>query len=248
MAIITGMGNFGFLTNGLTIERFLPLEPMEFEMAGEAESQTSQKWVAGRRVTAGTGISSETYNLTIGIEAANWLSMQMAVGEFAGTTASVNLPNTKFATIPAESPYEITDPDIANATIYVSDLQGRQFTQESGAPDAAYEFQYVPGPPKKLLFNSTEAGKDIAYRYLKAETNLPSIGKETVATTIRNLSFHGVAYGDEELIEIVIPNMGLSGIPSISFNDVTKFDLEFELVVQAGARRQFEMYRLPLPS
>jgi hypothetical protein len=96
MALLYGLGSPDFLTAGLNPERLLPVEPMEFSIEGASEKKESKKFKDGKIVTAGSASSSETYTTKIGIQAVNWLSLQFAFGELAGTTASIALPDVRY--------------------------------------------------------------------------------------------------------------------------------------------------------
>lgn len=245
MALLYGIGSFDFLTLGLTPERLLPVEPMEFTLAGESTSKTSTKFKDGILVTAGTAQAGETFTLTIGIEAVNWLSLQFAYGELASTTASIALPTLKYATIPALTPFEIIDTDLTSLVVYATDLaSGIPLTRVVGAPAATGEFQVVTGTTR-LVFHSSDAGKAIAYRTFKAYTDVSTIGVEAVATTLSNFQFSGVCYNDEEKYELVIPKMGKTNIPSLGISDVTKLDVEFQLALTGSNRKVFQLIKLP---
>ncbi|MEO1208296.1 MAG: hypothetical protein AAFX78_02020 [Cyanobacteria bacterium J06638_20] len=245
--IYTGMGNFSLVVAG-TPKRLLNVEPMEFELAGDAESVSSTKWVDGVLQNAGTGRSSETWSLTLGVEAINWTVWQLTLGEFAETTANYLFPKMKYDTIP-EAPHEITDADIgANAdvlAVFVED--GRTLTKVAavGDVDATGEFAVTTGAGSKLTFDASDEGKLVGYRVLKTLPTIETIGVEENFTSIGNLEFNGVGYGDTENVHVKIPQMAAAGLPSVSFSEVTKFDLEYTISVAAGQRRPFTLGKIP---
>lgn len=245
--IFTGMGNFSLVAAG-TIPRLLNVEPMEFELAGDAEAVNSTKWVNGVLQNAGSGRSSETWTLTIGVEAINWTVLQLALGEFAGITESFNQPVMKYSTIPA-TPFEIADEDIGtNDTVYVVEVStGRAFTKVANAAAVAnpYEFAVTTGSGSKLTFNDSDTGIEIGYRILKTLADVQTIGVEEVFSTIGNLQFDGVGYGDVDNVHIQIPQMSAAGLPTISFSEVTKLDLEYTLSIATGQRRPFIVAQIP---
>lgn len=248
MALFYGLGYPDFLTAGLNPERLLPVEPMEFSIEGASEKKESKKFKEGKIVTAGSAVSSETYTMKLGIEAVNWLSLQFAFGELAGLTASVALPEIKYGTVPTASPYEITDAEISDTNVWVTTTaagawgRARPLGRAASAPQAG-EFQ-VNTTTKKLIFNVAQAGAPFAYRLFKTRTNIESIGAEAVFTALSSFAFSAVGYLDEEMVKIVVPRITRSNIPTLNVADVTKFDLEFDMVVSGSFRSAFQIYNL----
>jgi len=244
MALVRGMGSFNLVTRGLVSDILLPVEPMEFSLVGESTSKESTKFVDGLLVTAGTAKASEVFTLTIGIEAVNWMVLQLAYGEVAGTTASASLPTIKRATIPLVTPFEIIDTDLTTELVYVTALSASQpMAKVAIEPAATATFQVITGTTR-LAFHSSDAGKAIAYSTPKTRTALPSIGAETVFTTLSNFEFTGLVYADGENYILSIPTMSQINIPTLNVADVTKMDLEYRLTVGDAQRKAFQYYRL----
>jgi hypothetical protein len=250
MAIMTGLGRPDFTTIGLTQEKLLPVEPMEFEITGESEKKESKKFVDGKLVTAGTALGSTTFTMKIGIEAINWLAIQFAFGELAGTTASIALPELRYGTVPTATPYEVADADITDDLIQVSiNAKGawgepRPLTKITGAGAPTTGQFKVDTTAKKLIFNAAEAGAPFVYRIFKTQTALPSIGAEPVFEALSAFSFSGIGHTDEGRVKIIIPKINRSSVPSISLSDVTKFELEFDLLTVGSDRFPFKMFKL----
>ena len=248
MALFYGMGSPDFLTQGLNPERLLPVEPMEFSIEGASEKKESKKFKDGKIVTAGSAVASETYTMKIGIEAVNWLALQFAFGELAGVTPSIALPEIKYGTVPSSAPYEITDTGITDTNIWLTVLtagawgRARPLNKVAGTPQAG-EFQ-VNTTTAKLIFNAAQAGAPFAYRIFKTYTNIESIGAEAVFTALSSFSFSAVGYLDEENVKIVVPKITRANIPTLNVSDVTKFELEFDMIVSGSFRTAFQVYNL----
>lgn len=251
MALLYGLGAPDFTTIGLNPERLLPVEPMEFSIEGESEKKESKKFRDGKIVTAGSALASETYTMKIGIEAVNWLAMQFAFGELAGLTASVALPELKYASF--NSSAEIVDSDLNSetlvwATVMTAGSWGKQGpltrVAASATPTARQFKADITSNPKKLVGHSGLANAPVAYRIFKTHTNIESIGAEAVYTALSAFSFSGTGYLDEELVKIIIPRITRSNIPTLAISDVTKFELDFDMIVQGSFRTAFQVYNL----
>lgn len=251
MAIMTGLGRPEFLTAGLTQEKLLPMEPMEFEITGESTQLESTKYVDGTKVTAGVANDSTTYTMKIGIEAIDWLAIQFAFGELAGVTPSAALPELRYGTIPASVAYEFEDLEIDDEVIQVTlNAKGawgepRPLTRITGmgAPTTG-QFK-VDVPNTKLLFNAAQAGAPFAYRIYKTYTDIDSIGVEAVFQALSAFSFSGIAHTDTGRVKIVVPKIVRFGLPSLKLSEVGKFELEFRLIQITGKRVYWETYKLP---
>lgn len=248
MAIFYGAGSPDFTSVGLNPERLLPVEPMEISIEGASEKKKSTKYKDGLIVTAGSAQSTEEYTAKIGIEAVNWQSIQFAYGELAGITTSVALPELRYATVPASGTYEVADADISDTNVWVTVMtagswgRAKPLTKVVGTP-AAGEFK-VDTSLKKLVFNAAQASAPFAYRLFKTYTNIESIGAEAVFTALSSFSFSAIGYLDEEKVKMVIPKMTKSNIPTLNISDVTKFELEFEMIVSGSNRKPFQFYNL----
>jgi enhancing lycopene biosynthesis protein 2 len=242
------MGYPDFLTAGLNPERLLPVEPMEFSIEGASEKKESKKFKDGKIVTAGSAVSSEKYTMKIGIQAVNWLSMQFAFGELAGVTSSIALPELRYGTVPSAAPYEVADADISDTNVWATVLtaggwgRARPLNKAASAPQTG-EFQ-VNTSSKKLVFNAAQAGAPFAYRIFKTYANIESIGAEGVFTALSSFAFSAVGYLDEEKVKIIIPKIIRANIPTLNISDVTKFDLEFDMIVSGSFRSAFQVYNL----
>lgn len=243
--ILYGAGAPVIETTQLQTNELLPIEPMSIEISGESDSLTSQKFAEGLLVTAGSVQSSQSFTMTIGIQAIDWVTMQFAYGLKSAVTATVDLPVMRYATIPSTSPYEIVDTDITTDQVRVAFVGGAALTATESTP-ATGEFE-VDTASTKLVFATADAGKAIAYRVLKTYTNIRSIGAESAVTPLRAFEFYGTVFnGNGDRYGLKIPNMSRLGIPTLSLTgDAAQFDLEFELIVGAGKLLPFELYDLP---
>jgi hypothetical protein len=252
--ILSGFGrpDFTALFPGATLPKFLHVEPLEFSIEATSSKLQAKKYVEGVKTIAAAKIGEFLYTLKLGIEAASWTSIQFALGELAGTTASIGLPEIRYATVPLVTPFEIVDADLATATgaqVFVTDSgtwgEERSLTLLVGAGAAATGEFKVDTALTKFTFNSAQAGAPIAYRIIKTYTNLASIGQEQVATLLNSMSFSGIAYSDKEYYKIVIPRMDRVSVPSLTLSDVTKLEVEFDLQTPQGYRKPFQMFKMP---
>lgn len=249
MAIMTGLGKPDFTTLGLVQERLLPVEPMEFSIDGTADKKKSTKFKDGKLVTAGSALGSEEYVMKIGIESVNWLALQFAFGELSGNTSSIALPELRYGVVPAASPYTFVDADITTNQVLVTTIKPgaskgqKPVTRIASGPPADNEFTVTTGTGT-LTFNAAQAGMAFAYRIAKTFTNLQSIGQEAVFEALSAFSFSGIAHTDEGLVKLVIDKMIKTSVASITLSDVTKLELEFDLVVEGTNRLPFKTYAL----
>ena len=251
MTIMTGLGRPDFTTAGLSPERMLPVEPMEFTISGSADKKKSRKFVDGKLVTAGTALGGEEFTMKVGIEAVNWLALQFGLGELAQLTASIALPELRYGTVPFSAPYEVADPDLLDANVFAS-LMGRGAWGESkplklkggAVAPAALEFK-VDSTEHKLSFNAALAGAPFAYRVFKVQTNLESIGAEPIFEALSAFAFSGIIHTDEGRIRLIVPKIVRNSAPSLNIGDVAKLEIEFDLVVANGNRSAFKLFKLP---
>jgi hypothetical protein len=251
MALYYGMGSPDFTTLGLNPERLLPVEPMGFTIDGASEKKESKKYRDGKVVTAGSALASDKYTAKCELEAANWLAIQWAYGELAGLTPSVALPDLQYLTVPGGATPEIAISDLSDANVLVTVMQAgswgkaKPLTRVTGSTINAGEFKAdLTSTPKKLIFNTAQSGAPIGVRRLKNYTNIESLFAEQVFTTFSAFSFSGLIYGDEETIKIYIPKITRSNIPSLDISDITKFSLEYEMIVTGSFRSAFQLYNL----
>ena len=243
--IMYGLGKPDFTTiDG----KFIYVEPLTFELTGEGGEIISEKFVAGKKVVAGSLLAGEKYKLKIGIQAASFTALAWASGEVTKTTASIDLPEVREARVPLVSPFEIVDTDLgtsAGAWAFQVDPIDMPLVPSVGVP-AAGAFQVVT-VGTKLVFNAAQAGAAIAYRVFKTYTNLRSIGKEALGVTdlLNNYRFGGIGFTDGRRVRIDIPKMSRISVPSLSLSNVTTLEVEFRLAVAAGERAAYMFYELP---
>lgn len=232
MAILTGFGYPDFLVNN----RLLDIEPMEITIEGNSDLKKARKYVNGKLVTAGTATGEETYTMKVGIEAITWQALQFGFGQLASTASSLDLPERKTGTVPGSTAYEIVDTDITTTSVWAT-------IRNDGAWGKAGPLERVTGTPTgrqfkvetsgtKLVFPSTLAGAKILYRLFKTQTAIDAIGVSQTPQLLNEFSFSGVTFGDSETgqFKIYIPKATKAGIPSFNPSDVTKIEIDYELV------------------
>jgi hypothetical protein len=232
MAILTGWGLPDFLVNGYLLD----VEPMEISVDASSDTKKAKKFVGGKLVTAGTATGEETYVLKLGIEAIKWQDIQFALGQLSTVASTLSLPERKEATVPLTTPYEITDADITDTSVWVT-LRDKgawglpkPLTKVITTPSTG-QFQ-VDAENNKLIFPAAYAGARILYRVFVEQTAIDAIGVSATPTLLNELSFSGVTYGDTETgqFKFYIPKATRSSAPSINPSDVTKLEIEYELV------------------
>ncbi|NCJ06683.1 hypothetical protein GS597_09220 [Synechococcales cyanobacterium C] len=250
MAILYGFGDLELTTTDLTTNVLLPIPGIEFEINADSDKKVARFYNKGEIQVAGSKVVERTYSIKLGIEAINWLQMQLAFGELAQTVASVALPELRYATVPSASPYEIEDADISTTDVLCT-ITTRGAWGEAGplarvteAP-ATRQFQ-VNTADDKLIFNAAQAGAIFAYRLFKTHSNLQAIGAGQVADVLDNFSFSGIGYGDEFQAgaKIVVPKLARASEPTLNIQDVTKLEIEFDLLTPPGKRKPYEIYAI----
>jgi hypothetical protein len=232
MAILTGFGYPDFLVNN----NLLDIEPMEISIEGSSDLKKAKKYVNGKLVTAGTATGEETYTMKVGIEAITWQALQFGFGQLASSESSLALPERRTLTVPSSSPYEVVDADIANTSVWAT-------IRNDGTWGKAGPLERVTGSPTgkqfkvdvsgtKLVFPSTLAGAKILYRLFKTQSAIDAIGVSQTPQLLNEFSFSGVTFGDSETgkFKIYIPKATKASIPSFNPSDVTKLEIDYELV------------------
>ena len=242
--IMYGLGQPDFTT---LAGRFIYVEPLKFDLTGEGGEIISEKFVAGKKVIAGSLLAGEKYKLKVGIQAASFTALAWAHGEVTKTTSNITLPEVREARVPLVAPFEVVDADLATsagAWVFQVDPIDTALIISVAAP-AAGAFQ-VDVPGTKLVFNAAQAGASIVYRVFKTYANVRSIGKETLAAAdlLSQFRFGGVGYTDGRRVRIDIPKMSRISVPSLSLSDVTTLEVEFRLAVAAGERSAYQFYEI----
>lgn len=242
----SGMGYFTTETDDGSAIKLFPARPMGFSLEPNTESNNSQRWEDGKRVTAATFLTTEEWTLTLNFQEITRAVFGMAVGERPATTASIKIPITKYATIPTTAPYTITNTAIEDGDdVYVSDVTGKAFSMQSASADVSTTYEAHASDAGVLTFNSTEAGQVICYRYLVSFTNVQTLGVESAYEAISKVGFTGVAYGNVDVAVIQIPSMAQASKSTISFDDVSEFELSYNLSVATGERSYFKVTFIP---
>lgn len=249
--LISGAGRFDFTNLNSSLPEFFFVEPVEFKINGDSKKVESRKFVEGKNVRAGSKILQEDYTMTVTIEAASYTAMQVALGKKSAKVDAA-LPEVRYRVVPAAAAFEIVDLDLGAA------LGAQAFVTESGpwgdegpltllatGIPATGQFR-ADGTNNKLIFAAAQANAPIAYRLIKSYLQIDSIGVNAAAKALTQFSFSGLGYTDSgEFYKIVVPKMNLSKVPSLAFDEVTKFELEYDLAVASGYSTAYQMYRMP---
>lgn len=248
MAILYGAGRLTFTESNSGDGLLLPIEPMSFNLSNDSETVKSTKFVDGMVQTAGSAIRSSEWTLTLGIEAINWAAIQFALGELAGTTASIEMPELRYGQVPATGTFEWDDADIDTNLVRVallSDDDTTSLTTVATAPSDATEVQ-VDDASNKLVFHADHAGRSFSYRVFTTLSDVSSIGAEQAYQAISKFAFEGILTTDGPPVKIVIPQLVRSSFPNIDVQGVSRFDIEFDLLSVGNARLPFQLYKLPV--
>jgi hypothetical protein len=249
--LISGAGRFDFTNLNSSLPEFFFVEPVEFKINGDSKKVESRKLVEGKNVRAGSKILQEDYTMTVTIEAASYTAMQVALGKKSAKVDAA-LPEVRYKAVPTTGAFEFVDADLGAA------LGVQAFVTEAGAwgdegpltllatgTPATGQFR-VDGTNNKLIFNAAQAGAPIAYRLIKSYLQIDSIGVDATAKALTQFSFSGLGYTDTgEFYKVVVPKMNLAKVPSLAFDEVTKFELEYDLAVASGFSTAYQMYRMP---
>ncbi len=250
MAILYGLGAPTLTTVIDGQQRLLAFEPVDFELASNVETVKSKKFAYdGTVVNAGSAKRSVEWTLKMGVEAINWHTIQIAMGELSQTATDVTIGQLRYATLPLTGAQTITDADIpADATKVTAAVYGneeaRSLARVSGTPGTG-QFSVAAGT---ITVGPGHEGKTIGYRLLLTEPTVDSIGVISNPTLINQFSFEGILKTDSRTTatRIYVPQLSSESSPVINVQGVTKFDLTYTLVVPAGKTLPFEMYEIPL--
>jgi hypothetical protein len=249
--LISGAGRFDFTNTNSSLPEFFFVEPVGFKINGDSKKVESRKFVEGKNVRAGSKILQEDYTMTVTIEAASYTAMQVALGKKSAKVDAA-LPETRYKSVPTTGAFEFVDTDLGAALgvqAFVTEAgiwgdEGPLTVLATGTP-ATGQFR-VDGTNNKLIFAAAQAGAPIAYRLIKNYVQIDSIGVDATAKALTRFSFSGLGYTDTgEFYKIVVPRMNLAKVPSLAFDEVTKFELEYDLAVASGYSTAYQMYRMP---
>ena len=249
MAILYGLARPTLTTIVAGKERLLTLEPMSFSLAVNTDVVRSTKFnTEGQVVIAGTAKRAITSTLTLGVEAITWMTMQIAHGELASTSTNLEVPDLKFATLPATGLQEINDVAIlslAKTTVAVyTDDKAVSLMPVTGVP-AAGQYSVASG---KITVGAGYGGSIIGYRLLSVIPTCETLGVEDGATKLAGFRLDGILQSDSKthVRRIMIPQLSQENEPSIEIAAPTKMDLTFTLITQAGRPRPYELYNIPI--
>lgn len=257
--IFYGAGQFGFITNDSSADvQMLFTEPLEFSIEGESNEVVAKGQRGGITTITGAALNEQNFKAKVKIEAVSWRTLQIAFGISAATSIDFRDPTVKQARISAAG--EILDADVL-ATVgppaFIAPVQAASpnddFSYAEAAPailnTALTSKQFkIDRTANKLIFNPAEAGKVVAYQVLKIIPLAETIGKEPIFRKLTNLSFSAIGYGNggTEHSKIIVPEMSLVSVPSLSMSgSQTSLDLEYRLIqTEQSAGLPFIMRKL----
>lgn len=250
MAILYGMARPTLTTVIGGQERLLTFEPMSFQLATNTDTVKSTKFnTEGQIVTAGTAARAIETVLTVGVEAINWMSIQLAHGELSSVSTGLEIPTLKFANLPLTGAQTIADTIIPATAVKVSaavytDAKAMSLTRVSGTPGAG-QFSVAAG---MITVGPGNEGATIGYRVIETIATCDSIGVAEAPTLFSKMRFDGVLTTDDKLsvYKIAIPELSRETEPSISIESPTKFELQYTLITAPGKRRPYDLYRIPV--
>lgn len=243
--MLSGVGKLAVLTqdykdNAFTGGNiFLPGRFSRFSYNGESTVKQAKAWTDGSLSTASSAVGEKTYSLTLAFQYLDWSHLSFAMDELSQRSTAVKVPVVRSGIANASG--VVTDPEIVNddARVYVS--------TRGPWGEARYlkktEFTVAPG---SLTTSATFAGAPFEYTFVKTYASIESIGHESQAMGYGKLAFVGLGYGPEfpQGIQIYLPNITRSSIPSIATDDVPEFEINFSANVPAGGRVPHRLYNV----
>jgi hypothetical protein len=230
-------------------ERLLTLEPMSFQLSTNTDVVRSTKFnTEGQVVIAGTAKRAITSTLTLGVEAVTWMTMQIAHGELSSTSTNLEIPDLKFATLPATGPQTISDAavvSLAKTTVAVyTDDKAISLSPVTATPSAG-QYSVAAGV---ITIGPGYAGAVIGYRVLAVVPTCESLGVEDGATLLTGFRLDGILKTDSKtsVTRIMIPSLSQENEPSLDIAAPTKMDLTFTLITVAGRPRPYELYNIAI--
>lgn len=243
--MLSGVGRLAVLTQDLEDNVFtggnimLPGRFVDFTYTGESTQKQARAWTDGKLKVVSSAVGDESYSLTLAFEYLDWSHLGFAMDELPQVSSGVKVPIMKSGIANASG--VITDAEIVNDEV-------RAYVSARGSwGEARYlkttEFSVGTGT---LTTSATFAGAPIEYVFNKTYANIESIGHEAVSTGYGKLAFVGMGYGPEfpKGVQIYLPSITRSSIPSIQTQDVPRFEINFSVNVPAGARVPHKFYNV----
>jgi hypothetical protein len=172
--------------------------------------------------------TEDNWTVSTGIQALDFGGLQLLLGEFEETTASIKHREGYAGTVPG-SPYEITDAaltglavaDVTVSVAYTGTIAYQPLKVITGTPSTGeVKLDSTNG---KLVFNSAQAGLPILYYILNTYSSVQTIGVEQSAVLLDQVSFDGVLdmASAPNRIRFNMPSLGPSGNTTIQVGDNT---------------------------
>jgi hypothetical protein len=209
-------------------QRLLVLGLLSFELSAESESKESQKFNSfGELVTASQVKGSTSYSFTLSYNEVEWGNLGFALNQFPRTASSVPIPQLKFGSVPAASPYTIADAALVTGNIADVSVS----ITESGSWGEAGQWLAVvettPGPGQvrvqagTLTFNAAQAGAPIAYTVYTTYSSVQDLGGPSGGAAWGQFEFWGKVLipSISQGVIVHIPQATIAEDPTITIDD-----------------------------
>lgn len=217
-----------------------------FSFGKESEFKEAKAWPfeGGSQQVVDSELGSVTYTLTLTTQSVNKLDLSHLLDTQIGQSTSVQFPVSFQGVVPASGAAEITVAGLTeNQSVQVavvSDTNPAFLTQVTAAPAAALQYQVAAG---KIVFNATEAGKLVVYRYMKTFSNIETLGVEN-ATPYGYFEYSGIIEGPR------MPGKTLLHLGKIKSkgnaelaiaDDVPEIEVEYSVATPEGWRQPWRV-------
>ncbi|MFB2832984.1 hypothetical protein [Floridanema evergladense] len=209
-----------------------------FSFGKEVEFKEAKAWPfsGGSQQIIDSEVGSTTYTLKLTTQSVNKLDLSHILDVKMATSTSVNFPVSMQTTVPA-TPFEVVVSGLTadqNVQVFLVDDTNPKFLEQvTTAPAAAGEYQITAG---KIVFNSTEAGKTVIYRYVKAFTSVETLGVEN-ATSYGYFEYSGIIEGPRMPSKSILHlgKIKLKGSFELAVaDDVPSLELEYSIATPTG--------------
>lgn len=245
---IFGWGKFALISKNAddTKRRLFAGPYAEFSIEGENEEAEARGWIEGKNQQTSSAITSETYTMTLAFQETDWQMMQLAFGEEAENTASINVPAFFTGEVPSVAPYTVDVAGVTSTSEMYAAIQGVN-AQHLSVVEAAPGVGEVQRGSGNLTFNAGQAGQPFSVSYFKTFSSIPTIGYASEITEYSDFEFMGQGYSPNfgGGILIYCPSVSRTSLPGLSAEDVSNFELTFSLSVPSGRRVPYQIVKLP---
>ena len=252
--MLSGFGQLRLITKdlneGIWGQNILfPGQFVDFSFESDTAKKEAKAWVEGRKKVVASAPGEESNSLKLAHEFLDWDHLGFAYDELPQVSSNVPSPIWKTGTVPASAPYEVTDADITASTasgvlVYITSrgTWGEAGPAKKGTTNPnAGEF-VADGANTKLIFHESYAGATFTYQVWKTNATIETIGREDTADSYGRMEFWGKGYGPffPNGIDLHFHDITRAGTPSITSDDVPKFEIEFTANTPPGKRTPYE--------